>query len=30
MAAVEVPRERDGIFEPQIVNKRQRRLTGVL
>ena len=26
---VEVPRDRDGTFEPQIVKKRQRRLTGV-
>ena len=26
---VEVPRDRDGTFEPQIVRKRQRRLTGV-
>jgi len=26
---VEVPRDRDGSFEPQIVKKRQRRLTGV-
>ena len=26
---VEVPRDRDGSFEPQIVRKRQRRLTGV-
>jgi putative transposase len=24
-----VPRDRDGTFEPQIVRKRQRRLTGV-
>jgi putative transposase len=24
-----VPRDRDGSFEPQIVKKRQRRLTGV-
>ncbi len=27
--AIEVPRERDGSFEPQIVKKRQRRLAGV-
>jgi transposase-like protein len=27
--AIEVPRDRDGSFEPQIVKKRQRRLTGV-
>jgi transposase-like protein len=27
--AVEVPRDRDGAFEPQIVRKHQRRLTGV-
>ena len=26
---VEVPRDRHGTFEPQIVKKRQRRLTGV-
>ena len=26
---IEVPRDRDGSFEPQIVKKRQRRLTGV-
>ncbi len=26
---LEVPRDRDGSFEPQIVRKRQRRLTGV-
>jgi putative transposase len=26
---VEVPRDRDGTFEPQIVRKRQRRLAGV-
>ena len=26
---IDVPRDRDGIFEPQIVKKRQRRLTGV-
>jgi putative transposase len=26
---IEVPRDRDGSFEPQIVRKRQRRLTGV-
>jgi transposase-like protein len=26
---LEVPRDRDGTFEPQIVHKRQRRLTGV-
>src|ERR1700744_4977802 len=26
---IEVPRDRDGTFEPQIVKKRQRRLTGV-
>ena len=26
---VQVPRDRDGTFEPQIVKKRQRRLTGV-
>jgi len=26
---IEVPRDRDGTFEPQIVRKRQRRLTGV-
>lgn len=26
---IEVPRGRDGIFEPQIVKKRQRRLNGV-
>src|ERR1700740_3315520 len=26
---VQVPRDRDGSFEPQIVKKRQRRLTGV-
>ena len=25
---IEVPRDRDGSFEPQIVRKRQRRLTG--
>ena len=25
---IEVPRDRDGTFEPQIVKKRQRRLTG--
>ena len=28
-AGIEVPRDRDGSFEPQIVKKRQRRLTGV-
>jgi transposase-like protein len=27
--AIEVPRDREGTFEPQIVAKRQRRLTGV-
>jgi putative transposase len=27
--AIEVPRDRDGSFEPQIVRKRQRRLSGV-
>lgn len=27
--AIDVPRDRDGSFEPQIVKKRQRRLTGV-
>src|ERR1700744_1976068 len=27
--AIEVPRDRDGTFEPQIVKKRQRRLNGV-
>jgi transposase-like protein len=27
--AIEVPRDRDGTFEPQIVRKRQRRLNGV-
>ena len=27
--AIEVPRDRDGTFEPQIVRKRQRRLDGV-
>ena len=27
--SIEVPRDRDGTFEPQIVRKRQRRLTGV-
>lgn len=27
--AIEVPRDRDGSFEPQLVKKRQRRLTGV-
>ncbi|MGW8946016.1 IS256 family transposase [Streptomyces koyangensis] len=27
--AIEVPRDREGSFEPQIVKKRQRRLTGV-
>jgi transposase-like protein len=26
---IEVPRDRDGSFQPQIVRKRQRRLTGV-
>jgi transposase-like protein len=26
---IEVPRDREGSFEPQIVKKRQRRLTGV-
>lgn len=26
---LEVPRDREGSFEPQIVKKRQRRLTGV-
>lgn len=26
---IEVPRDRDGVFEPQIDKKRQRRLTGV-
>lgn len=26
---IEVPRDRDGSFEPQIVKKRQRRLSGV-
>ena len=26
---IEVPRDRDGSFEPQLVNKRQRRLSGV-
>src|SRR3954469_12406806 len=26
---IDVPRDRDGTFEPQIVKKRQRRLTGV-
>ena len=26
---IDVPRDRDGSFEPQIVKKRQRRLTGV-
>ena len=26
---LDVPRDRDGTFEPQIVKKRQRRLTGV-
>jgi putative transposase len=26
---IQVPRDRDGTFEPQIVKKRQRRLTGV-
>lgn len=26
---IEVPRDRDGSFEPQIAKKRQRRLTGV-
>ena len=26
---IEVPRDRNGTFEPQIVKKRQRRLTGV-
>ena len=26
---IEVPRDRDGSFEPQIVKKRQRRLNGV-
>lgn len=26
---IEVPRDREGRFEPQIVKKRQRRLTGV-
>src|SRR5271169_4179874 len=26
---IEVPRDRDGTFEPQIIKKRQRRLTGV-
>ena len=26
---IDVPRDRAGTFEPQIVNKRQRRLTGV-
>lgn len=26
---IEVPRDREGSFEPQIVRKRQRRLTGV-
>ena len=26
---IEVPRDRDGTFEPQIVRKRQRRLSGV-
>jgi len=26
---IEVPRDRDGTFEPQIVRKRQRRLNGV-
>ena len=26
---IEVPRDREGTFEPQIVKKRQRRLTGV-
>ena len=26
---IDVPRDRDGTFEPQIVRKRQRRLTGV-
>ena len=26
---IEVPRDRDGSFEPQLVKKRQRRLTGV-
>jgi transposase-like protein len=28
-AGIDVPRDRDGSFEPQIVRKRQRRLTGV-
>ena len=28
-AGIEVPRDRDGTFEPQIVKKRQRRLNGV-
>jgi hypothetical protein len=28
-AGIEVPRDRDGSFEPQIVRKRQRRLSGV-
>jgi hypothetical protein len=28
-AAVEVPREPDGSFEPQTANKRHRRLTGI-
>ncbi len=27
--AIDVPRDREGTFEPQIVKKRQRRLTGV-
>ena len=27
--SIEVPRDRDGSFEPQIVKKRQRRLSGV-
>ena len=26
---IEVPRDRDGTFDPQIVRKRQRRLIGV-
>ena len=29
LVAIEVPRDRDGSFEPQLVKKRQRRLTGL-
>jgi transposase-like protein len=27
--SIQVPQDRDGLFEPQLVKKRQRRLTGV-